>query len=215
VRFVDRYLLFFSKGKRIDGLWVGRIIGEPEAIRPVDDALRLIKTHDPIRYARLIRDVDRVWVRLLPGPIASFNLSLGACELDERFVLAETSTPELIAATIVHEATHARLMRCGIGYEEKLRARVESVCQRRELAFAAKLPNGERVAAETRQRMAGCTAEFWTNAAFSNRFDEGSVEALRHLGVPEWAIRAIFIFRTLLSGPILLGRRLRRFFSRA
>ena len=30
----------------------------------------------------------------------------------------------------------ARLMNCGIGYEEALRFRVEQVCQRRELAFA-------------------------------------------------------------------------------
>ena len=50
--------------------------------------------------------------------MASFNHSLNACQLDERFVLDEKSGPELIASVIVHEATHARLMRCGIGYEE-------------------------------------------------------------------------------------------------
>jgi hypothetical protein len=36
-------------------------------------------------------------------------------------VLAETSSLAMIASTIVHEATHARLMRCGIWYETELR----------------------------------------------------------------------------------------------
>jgi len=37
----------------------------------------------------------------------------------------------------VHEATHARLRRYGIGYEEGLRQRVEEANFRRELAFAS------------------------------------------------------------------------------
>ena len=81
-------------------------------------ALGLIKTYDRIRYDRLLRDLDRIFIRVLPSSIASFNHSLNACQLDERFVLDEKSGPELIASVIVHEATHARLMRCGIGYEE-------------------------------------------------------------------------------------------------
>jgi hypothetical protein len=48
-------------------------------------------------------------------------------------VLAETSSAELIVAAIVHEATHARLSRRGIGDDEN--ACVEAVCLRRELAF--------------------------------------------------------------------------------
>ena len=93
---------------------------------------------------------------------------------------AETTSPELIAAVIVHEATHARLERYGIGYEEKLRARIEAVCFRRELAFAAKLPNGEAVRQPAEDRLkAYASANFWTNAAFAERFDKDHLEKLR------------------------------------
>jgi hypothetical protein len=148
--FRERMMLRLSDSRRVDGLWIG--VGkakEPElALRRVEEALRLIKVFDRVRYDRLIRDLERVWVTPLPGYSGCCSYSLGACELDPRFVLAETTLPEMIAATIVHEATHARLQRCGIGYEEELRDRVEAVCVRRELAFAARLPNGERVREE-------------------------------------------------------------------
>src|SRR5713101_6929819 len=102
----------------------------------VEEALRLIKTYDRVRYNRLIRDLERVWVTLLPGYPACYDHSIRACELDTRYVLADTSQPEVIASTIVHEATHARLRRSGIGYEEDLRPRVEAVCYRAQIAFA-------------------------------------------------------------------------------
>jgi len=140
-------MLWLSSGKRIDGLWVGTYFqtnAEP-VMRRIEEALRLIKVHDPRRYDRLRKDLTRIWVRLVPGALARYVPVLETCEVDERFVLAETSSPELIAAAIVHEATHARLWRRGIGYDEGLRARVEAACFRRELAFAAKLPNAERV----------------------------------------------------------------------
>ena len=59
--------------------------------------------------------------------------------LDERFVTNPETTIERIASVIVHEATHARMERCGIGYAEDQRARIETVCFRRELAFAVRL----------------------------------------------------------------------------
>jgi hypothetical protein len=109
VSLADKLGLYMSESRRIDGLWVGSIRGDLRALDRVEEALRLIKTHDPIRYARLLRDLDRVWVTVLPTSLGSFTSALKACELDERFVLAETSKPEKIAATIVHEATHHAL----------------------------------------------------------------------------------------------------------
>lgn len=137
-RLVDRLELRLSTGRRVDGLWVGVAIGsERELIlRRVEEALRLIQKYDRLRYDRLVRDLERVWVRDIPGTRGSFDQPLRACSLDRVFVLAEKSCPELIAATIVHEATHARLDHCGIGYEEELRPRIEATCFRRELAFA-------------------------------------------------------------------------------
>jgi hypothetical protein len=190
-RWPDRLVLWLSVSKRVDGLWVGSwddgakgeaVLGRIEA------ALCLIKTHDRLRYERLIRDLERVWVLVLAG---SFNKRLMACQLDTRYVLDEASSLEMIASTIVHEATHARLMRCCIGYEQGLRARVEAVCLRRELAFAARLPNGARVRELAERSLELCAADYWTDSAFDARHLEGAMEALRHLGAPNWLLRPL------------------------
>jgi hypothetical protein len=90
----------------------------------VEEALGLVKTYDRVRYNRLIRDLERVLVTVLSGSTGSYNSSIGACQLDERFVLAGTS-PAVIASAIVHEAAHARLQRRGVGYQEEIRSQSE------------------------------------------------------------------------------------------
>jgi hypothetical protein len=118
----DRIEWRLSHSGSTDGLWVGCFTRDDAAtFSRVEEALRLIKQYDPLWYGRLGCYLDRIWVRLLHGNTAQFENSLKACELDERFVLAETTGPEQIATVIVHEATHARLMRCGIGSEEDMR----------------------------------------------------------------------------------------------
>jgi hypothetical protein len=206
----DRILLWVSKGRRIDGIWVGTDGNENvPALRPVEEALSLIKRYDRIRYDRLVRDLDRVWVRVLPAARGSFNYALNACQIDERHVLADATRPELIALTIVHEATHARLMRCGIGYEERLRARVEAVCARREIAFAAKLPDGQQACAEAARDLT-YAPDVWSDASRQARIDEDAPAALRHVGVPEWLIRFIMIAAPHIRKAVQAMRRLRR-----
>jgi hypothetical protein len=209
----DRFELFFSRGRSIDGLWIGGI-GEKSspASHRVEEALGLIKTYDPIKYDRLLRDLDRILIRLLAANPGSFNYSLNACQLDPRFILADTSPPEVIAAVIVHEATHARLMRSGVGYQEELRIRVEKVCIRRELAFAAKLPNGEQIRAQTDPELAYLPLSYWTDAAFVDRYEQGSVKVLRYLGMPNWFIRTAFGIRALNLGLRRFARHLTRLF---
>jgi hypothetical protein len=197
----DRVELRLSSGKQVDGLWIGTSLDrEPEPIlRRVQDALLLIKAYDGIRYNRLLCDLDRVWVRTLPGALGNFNRVLRACELDRRFVLAETTTSELIAATIVHEATHARLFHCGIGYDEKQRSRVERICFRRELAFAGKIPNGAHVREMVERTLPLSEDEkYWTNEGFEGRHNQVHTEALRDLGAPEWLVRTLLLLRGLL-----------------
>ena len=197
----------------IDGLWVGGLEATSPAWSRLEQALQLIKAHDPRRYRRLLRDLERVWVRLLVEGLGSFNQALSACQLDERFLLAETTSPEEVAAAIVHEATHARLMRCGIGYREDLRARVEAVCSRRELAFAARLPNSGTVRQQAELRLANIPPEYWTNQSFADRFYPSSADALRYLGVPNWLIRFILFTAPITRSFITSVRRLTRFFG--
>jgi hypothetical protein len=133
LRVSDRVMLWLSAGRSIDGLWIGSYYQESAepALRRVEEALCLIKTYDRPKYDRMSRDLDRVWVRLLTTGIAQFSPGLRACLLDERFVLADTTDAETVAAAIVHAATHARLWHRGFRYDEAVRQRVEGICMRR------------------------------------------------------------------------------------
>jgi hypothetical protein len=208
-RLSDRIMLRFSRSRYLDGLWIGTWETEAEPIlQRIEQALQLIKRNDHIRYDRLLRDLQRVWVLLLPSSIAIFEYRIYTCAIDTRYCLAETTTPELLAAVIVHEATHARLWRRGIRYEEAQRPRIEEICIRREIAFAAKLPNGEAARDKAEQTLALCaTGEYWTSAAFRERYIEGGVDILRYMGAPGWLTR---IFRWLLVNRGCIRRGLAR-----
>lgn len=199
-KLLEKLMLCTSASRRIDGLWVGCFDNDSAAsLDRVAQALDLIKTCDRRRYDRLIRDLERVWVLIIPGGIAHFDYSIWACVLDPRHVLDEANSPAGIAATIVHEATHARLWRRGIRYQEDLRPRVEAICFRSERAFAARIPNGERIREQADQQLhAYAGQDYWTDEAFHRRYNNGSIEALLYLQMPNWLIRR---FESRASGP--------------
>lgn len=206
----DRLLLYVCKNRSVDGLWIGAE-GEP-GLRRVEEALGVIKLYDPVQYAHIVRYLERIWVSLLPIGRACFRSSLKACILDERYVLAPTTTPEMIATTIVHEATHARVDHCGIMYREKERVRIEEVCMRRELAFASRLPQGKSLqeGVEHRIEWYANKPEYFSNANFRQRDIEGRIEALRHLGMPNWLVRAVIKIAMGISVSRRFVRRIAR-----
>lgn len=189
--FTTRQMLRLSASRQIDGLWVGCYYKEDAeaSLRPVEDALRLIKAHDPRRYRRLLRDLERIWVLPIVGSIAHFEASIWACVLDPRFILDGTKTAEEIAGVIVHEATHARLWRCGYRYSEEVRSRVEAICFRCERAFAARLPNGEQIQEDADRKLKDyANQEFWTDQAFRQRYEEELPKVLEYSGMPKWMV---------------------------
>ncbi|WP_136626203.1 hypothetical protein [Bradyrhizobium macuxiense] len=150
-------------------------------------------------------NLDRVWVDLIPGSLAHYRSSLNACVIDERFVLDQATTVERIASTIVHEATHARLEAWGIVYVEQDRSRIERICMRRELNFLARVSASDSLQAEI-----GRTIEWYDNnhnqfsdTIFQDREEQGAVETLRHLSVPNWVLRLVLW--------VIWRRRMRRF----
>jgi hypothetical protein len=210
----DRFLLWLSTSRIIDGLWVGSIAKEQRelGLRRIEDALALIKQCDSLGYSRITHDLERIWVNLVVVGNACYRRSLQACVLDERYVLSETTTPERLALTIVHEATHARLERCGIEYDEKLRPRIEAACLRRELAFARKLSESTELRDELVDTLEWCVTnpDYYSNLRFDEREVQGGAEALRYLGTPDWIVRAVlktrpvFIsFRHILRRPFV------------
>lgn len=109
-----------------------------------------------------------------------------ACELDPRFVLDETVTIDRVAGVIVHEATHARIGRCGIPYSKALRGRIEVVCHREEIAFARRLPDGALIRHQAEQAIARPYDP--TDMAFQRAENASTLEALRYLGAPPWSL---------------------------
>jgi hypothetical protein len=200
--FVDRMALWLSTSRMVDGLWVGTTEGKPRpGLRRVEDALRLIKDHDLLRYFRVIHHLERIWIHLLPSALAHYDRTLNACVFDERFL--ETMTLERIASTIVHEATHARLERWGVSYEEKARSRIEAICLRRELNFLTKLPDSETLQEEIVRTLEWLASgnDYLSDVSFREREVQGQVETLHYLRAPRWLIR--------LALRIIRRRRLR------
>jgi hypothetical protein len=191
-RLADRLQLAMSTARHVDGIWIGSWRGSPEDLTRVEHALLLVKQHSPVHYSCIISNLERIWVSLLTRGLAEYNQSLKACVLDERFLADPSGGVERIASAIVHEATHARLERYGIRYDEDRRVRIEAVCLRRELAVAVRLPDS----ADLQQLIAEylhwyqANPDYFTNARFHERDRDGEIETLRHVGAPDWLIRA-------------------------
>ncbi|WP_271541298.1 hypothetical protein [Bradyrhizobium sp. CCBAU 45321] len=195
----------------IDGLWVGSLSDDPEqALQRVEAALRLIERFAPLHYQRVKKSLSRIWVQLVPYGAACYQHSLNACLLDSRVVASETTTIEWVASAIVHEATHARLERWGIRYDEAARPRIERICVRRERDFARHLVGVDALQEEIAQILDLCGDEstHFTDQNMRQSMDEGAVEALRHLRTPEWAIALLFRMRDLRLGVRRFTRRI-------
>jgi hypothetical protein len=165
------------------------------ALSRVEEALRLIKCHDMLDYSRVTRDLDRIWVDLIPNARAQYESSLNACVIDERYVLEETTSIAKIASSLVHEATHARLDRWGVAYIEDRRARIEAICRRRELNFLTKLPDSGNLREEVGRSLdwLATNRDYFSDTSFRERGEDGMVETLRYVKTPDWFVR-LFIW---------------------
>ena len=102
-----------------------------------------------------------------------------------------------VAATIVHEATHAWPDHHGSAFVAARRQRIEAICYRAEAAFARRVPSAEDLVA-----LYEACADFvleqseddWSDAALRDR----QAEALREFGTPRWFINAVMRIATML-----------------
>ncbi|MFL5493649.1 MAG: hypothetical protein ACJ8DC_04605 [Gemmatimonadales bacterium] len=174
-----RGLLILSQRKKLDGIEVVDAAEEDgeRTLERLRGALNVIEKGDPRRYQRLKRDLRRIVLVRAGDP--EFASEIGACILRSGYV--RESEPAALASTLVHEATHARLCRLGIGYGPALRARVEGICVREQIAFAERIGSVE-ILDHLRQKL---DRPWWTRAQLQER----RIVAWRNLGVPEWAVR--------------------------
>jgi hypothetical protein len=188
-RFVDFTLLRLSKSSTVDGIWIGVFSDEDqqEILLQVRNALMLVREHDAKRYKLVIASFDRIWVTYMFGAVGHYLPEQRRCQLDAQFVISVPA--EFIASTIVHEATHARLLKVGIPYTYENRHRVEKVCIRQELSFARRVPSSGNLQAHIRQKLL-LTPEFWSQKASANRLREALTNS--EGGLPKWLLRRLF-----------------------
>src|ERR1700742_2014617 len=95
----DKFALWLSKSRVIDGLWIGSSEWDSElALQRVEAALRLIERFAPLHYRRVKNNLSRVGVQLVPHGAGCYRHSLNACLLDERVIASESTTLEWIAS---------------------------------------------------------------------------------------------------------------------
>jgi hypothetical protein len=199
-RLLDRMQLAMSTARHVDGIWIGSW-RTPEDLTRVELALLLVKQHSPLHYSRIISDLERIWIFLLPDGLAEYKHSLKACVLDERYVADSATSVEQIASTIVHEATHARLERYGIRYQEDQRARIEAICFRRELALAVRLSDSAKLQQDIAEYLDWYPAnpDYFRDSQAFVRHTNGEIEMLRHIGAPDWLIRATPALKSMIG----------------
>jgi hypothetical protein len=112
--------------------------------------------------------------------------------IDDRYLLS--SPVEFVASSLVHEATHGRLARCGFGYSADIRYRIERLCIRQERAFATRIPGNEALLDRVNRKLM-IPPEYWIDEAAKDRFRTGFLSMSADGGLPEWLARALLSLR--------------------
>jgi hypothetical protein len=147
------------------------------------EALSLIRRGDPRRFARLLRDGVRIAFTTQFGR-AQYWRSVNVIALDLQKVIDRPLS--LLASSIVHEATHARLARSGIVSRRAATARIERRCVEEEIAFMRRLPHSSEALFEqwTAQKRDSLALHWWTRRAGAR----AGAAALEREGGPAWLL---------------------------
>jgi hypothetical protein len=178
-----------AQQRSVLGLPVGvssRITDADTAFNRVGAALTLLGMHQPwtLRHLRRQARGILVWQRPLSYGIASWHYGVKLLILEANFLCDPKTTTARIAATLVHEATHARLDR--FGYAAENRARIEAICFRRERAFVRHVADTSELLDEI-DRQLRRDSSYWAEDVRVKQI----VDELTRLGLPAWLIRII------------------------
>ena len=127
-------------------------IDSREVLDRLAGALDLIALHTPRRFGRLRQDIQSFVVRRVPSR-GAFYPQTGECLVELTFTVNPRHTLAEIAASIVHEATHARIAARLGQLPRSCRAREERLCRQAELEFGLAVPEGATVVARARQAL--------------------------------------------------------------
>jgi len=165
-------------------------IDSEDVFARLDAALELIERHQPSHFRRMRRDFSRIQVRRFPCRGAYFP-DTRICLVELTFVVNREFTPTQVAATILHEAMHARLDNAGVKYDPAGAAKHERFCRRAEVEFGMLAPDGAPVVERALASLASADDEVapvidWELAG--RRVDAADLSAL---SAPDWMKRAI------------------------
>ncbi len=110
----------------------------------LDAALELIERYSPHHYRHLRRDFSKILVQRYACR-GAYLTDQRACLVELTFTVSPSFNEAQIAATILHEAMHARLHRLGFPLRMPDRARQERFCRRAEIEFGQSVPGGSPV----------------------------------------------------------------------
>jgi hypothetical protein len=116
-------------------------ISTDDVLARLDASLALIEQYSPHHFRHMRRDFARILVVRYACRGAYFPMER-TCMVELTFTVNRDFTPTQIAATILHEAMHARLHRLGFPLEMTDRARQERFCRRAEIEFGRLAPDG-------------------------------------------------------------------------
>jgi hypothetical protein len=127
-------------------------IQSAQVLDRLTQALDLIHAYAPRRLRRMQRDLAGIVVRRFPCRGAFFHQER-ECLVELTFTVNPRHGLAEIAASIVHEAMHARVAAmCGL-LPDHHRPREERLCRKAELEFGLAIPNGDVVVERARHAL--------------------------------------------------------------
>ena len=180
-RFGMGVLWFVARRSLVLGVPVG-VCGLPSdqgrrSLTAIDLALRLLEDHDTRAFLRVRRLLKRILVVGVPGPPARLLPQLYWCVLRWSPIGGDYEVATRIAASLVHEATHAHLMTLRFGYERFERLRIERVCVKASLACVRRLPDSKRLVRELDLVLEALTPRMFVESARSHQPPDGPLPA--------------------------------------
>ncbi|HEY6088389.1 MAG TPA: hypothetical protein VD771_01245 [Gemmatimonadaceae bacterium] len=119
-------------------------IDTTDVLSRLERTLALIERFVPHHFRHLKRDFAYIVVQRFACRGAYFH-EQRACLVELTFTVNPDFSDAEVAATILHEAMHARLNQLGFPLEMEDRARQERFCRRAEIEFGMLVPGGEKV----------------------------------------------------------------------